>query len=130
MLKESFCSLEKDEKTFYYIKRYLDIIKQGFGEYEVKKLDNTIQKEEIVKHLENNSIEIGTDTANMECIKWSEENSENFRIYLNSIKIAAIVVYDEIKQYGDNDLTFNKFESLADTINNLKFSLINTIFLK
>lgn len=128
MLRDNFCILEKDEKTFNYVKRYILAIKKESSEHDVEKLDCLIQMEEMKNHLIINNIP--EDKKNNECIRWADENSEKFRIYLNSIKIVSVIFYEKIKQNGDIDLNFKNFESISDTINNLKFKLINTIFLK
>lgn len=76
-----FSKLDNDEKTFYYILRYL---KECHDSNEAFCIDNDLQIEEIKTHLFLNQ----TDFKNIqEQLDWVKSYSKNFREYINSMKI-------------------------------------------
>ncbi len=129
----SFSFLEKDKKTFNYIKKYLDFMEQE-TEKSTLALENAIQVQEIEEHLTLLEIPIGDySKRNSESFNWIKNNGEQFRMYLNTIKIAAIIFYcrdmDCIKiECEIKKFTFDNFCRVVDDINKIKFNLIDTVF--
>lgn len=116
-----FCILEKDKKTFEFLKRYILTLNQN--QQTCHQLDNHIQAEEIKKHLITNGY---TDKNQAEILKWIKNNSQNFRDYLNSIKIAYLVCTCMDRDW--NQLTWEDFCLLQDRINAQKAMILDTIF--
>ena len=132
---EYFCFLENDIKTFEYTKRYIKtLLKISLNKEDIFNLDNEIQSEEIQLHLNRLQIpEWDINKILLEKIKWTEINSKPFRIYLNSIKMIALISITfhnccnncEITQ----EYTQEKYNKIVRNINEFKLNLIDTIFL-
>ncbi len=120
-----FCILEKDRKTFDYVKMYVEFLENNGSTCLV--LDNQIQSEEIKDHLRR----VGSD-ANLEGIKkrevtrWIKENARPFRDYLNSIKLIYVVW----KCMGNEwkEITWEEFVKIQERLNKLKYNCLDTIF--
>lgn len=113
-----FCILEQDDKTFCYLKRYLDA---GNNTYKVFQLDNIIQREEIEVHLNinnKNNLDAG------EMLEWVKRYSPQFREYINTIKLLAMLFMIEGKnssnityeEYIEKEKSLNKVDKLFFTI--------------
>lgn len=113
----NFCILNKETKTYNYMKKYLTFIKDNRGC--IISFDNKIQKEELNNHLRINNIK--DDRKNIEVENWIYNHAENFRTFLNSIKILALMVESD-------DCSFDKFCILVDKYNSIKMSLIDSIY--
>jgi hypothetical protein len=113
-----FCKLEKDEKTFTYLKKYIhDIsIKDSV------KIDNDIQMKEIQIHCKLNGISVHDCN---EITKWVTENGKQFRNYLNSIKIVYLVWH--CLGHDWEDITWDEFCFLEDRINSVKNIILDKI---
>lgn len=124
-MKIKFCLLEKDEKTFNYTKEYLKVLEKR--ENNCLRLDNEIQKKEIEQHLERKGKHISPeDERNKEAFLWIDNYACNFRVYLNTIKIAASFLH--YKNINSNDLTKEEFEHCCDAVNELRDFLMENIF--
>ena len=117
--------MEKDRKTFDYVKMYVEFLENNGSTCLV--LDNQIQTEEIKDHLRR----VGSD-ANLEGIKkrevtrWIKENARPFRDYLNSIKLIYVVW----KCMGNEwkEITWEEFVKIQERLNKLKYNCLDTIF--
>jgi hypothetical protein len=127
-MNEHFCFLEKDKKTFSYVMRFVDFIENNKTK-NIISLGNKIQREEIEEHLKRNNIK---ENAVAEEIKWVEKNGKGFRIYLNTIKIAALIFYSRDRDCGINCTykkhTFKNFCKIVDDINSIKLQIIESLF--
>lgn len=117
----NFCYLEKDPKTFEYFKEYLSFLEEKNGT--CLSLDNDIQLREMRQHLDRNGL---TEDNCDAIIDWVKNNGENFRNYLNSIKIAYVVW--KCMGYKWDELDWNNFCDLEEKINGLKNRCLDTIF--
>ena len=89
MTQLNFCDLQKDQKTFDYIKKYVNYIDKNEDKL-LFELENEIQNDEIEKHLANLNISVDDKyKRNIEAIKWIKLNAEGFRLYLDTIKAVA-----------------------------------------
>jgi hypothetical protein len=124
-----FCILEKDEKTFKYLKEYLDFLDDKKISKNIFFLDNKIQHEELNTHLYHQEINPFEDSNKKDCEleSWITKNAKQFRQYLSSIKLLAYAAYNKGFHKG-NDITYQNFSELCDTFNNLKDILIDHIF--
>ncbi len=124
-MKIKFCILEKDKKTFDYIKECLELLEKR--EKNFLKFDNMIQKKEIEEHLQRKGMHIvPEEEKNREIFLWIDNYACDFRSYLNTIKIAASFLhYKNIKSV---DLTKEEFENCCDAVNSLKDFLLENIF--
>lgn len=114
-----FCELEKDKKTFEYIKKYI----QAFTNNEDSVIiDNEIQINEIHEHLLRNGLAFNNRE---EIIKWIKKNGKPFRNYLNSIKIIYLVWHCLGNDW--NDITWDEFCKIEDNINSVKEKLLDKI---
>ncbi len=129
-----FSNLDPDNKTYSYLKEYLDFLSRS-GNYANKKsgnilsVDNEIQSREIRDHLTRHNIDPDRDTPekNNEVEKWIKENAKPFRMYLSSIKILASYSYTKGFIYSAT-LNFDDFQALCRDFNYLKDILIDHIF--
>lgn len=85
-MKCGFSLLSQDEKTFTHVKEYYRAIVGGQNAMET---DLVIQRHEIEAHLAGQGISIEDQTAISE---WIKNNSSEFRTYLNSIKMVALML--------------------------------------
>ena len=117
----SFCYLEKDKKTFEYFKEYLRHLESSTSSCFI--LDNQIQVREMCDHLYSNGYTVDDDGA---VIEWVKNNAENFRNYLNTIKLVYVVW----KCMGNtwDDINWDNFIRIEDNINQLKSTCLDTIF--
>ncbi len=115
----TFSELEKDEKTFEYIKEYLN---HWNSKKDFSKLDMEIQTREIVVHLYLNG-KSGND--NEEIMRWIHLYGAQFRAYLNSLKLVFLVWHcmgrDLEKMHWDD------FCLLRDKMNEIKNICTDTI---
>lgn len=107
----TFCNLEKDEKTFDYVKEYI----LWFAQHNNKgflNLDTNLQLHEIQHHLELNP----NDDKNKEILSWISRYSKEFRIYLNTIKIVFAVWYcsghESIMDWADFCLIIDRLDEI------------------
>ena len=119
-MKCSFCFLETDRKTYDYVRRYFVSIKQGNTTYP---LDLAIQSEEILLHLEKNGFALDDQNAISE---WIEENSANFRSYLNSLKMIAMFLH--LQKCNDEDEFRSLFPSIVNEWNTRKLHQVDYLF--
>jgi hypothetical protein len=125
-----FCKIEKDEKTYKYLKEYLDFISdENLTNKNILNIDNKIQHQELYTHLNFSKIDPNEDSArrHQEIEQWIKNNAKSFRQYLSSIKLIACVSFTMGIKKG-KDLKFEDFIKLCDTINSLKNILIDHIF--
>lgn len=108
-----FSLLDRDDKTFRYIKRYL---KECHNYDESFKLDNKIQNEEIQKHLYLSHCP--QDKQKEEMLSWVDKNSKPFRDYLNSIKIAYSAWI--LTGHNEEDFTFEEFKLMQSNLFKVK----------
>jgi hypothetical protein len=116
----TFCKLEKDKKTFEYVKQYLLWYSQNHDNF--LELDSQIQLLEIKNHLENNNY----DDRTTEMLDWIKQNSEKFRIYLNTIKIFFTVWYCS---HGEQEINWEEFCFTVDKISEIKGICLDDIML-
>ncbi len=124
-MKDLFCFLEKDEKTYGYVICYFNVIKEGKS---LMSLDALIQKEEIEKHLRNNDISKEDREA---VASWIKKNSSNFRSYLNSIKMVALFIFFLHRNSGydcGESVSFETFCRIAGMWNERKICTADSIF--
>jgi hypothetical protein len=125
-----FCKIEKDEKTFKYLKEYLDFITEDNSPNKnILNIDNKIQHEELYIHLNYRKIDPNEDSLrrHQEIEQWIKNNAKSFRQYLSSIKLLACVAYTMGFKKGI-DLRYDDFIKMCDNINQLKNVLIDHIF--
>ena len=126
-----FCKLENDQKTYDYLKQYLDFLyeNKSLNTKSILFLDNMIQHQELHMHLYTKMIDPNEDSErkHKEVEEWIKTNAKNFRQYLSSIKLFACIANLKGYEKGD-DLSIENFNSLCDSINGLKDILIDHIF--
>ena len=111
-----FCLLEKDEKTYAYLRMVIAYIREKKAEGLVL-LDNILQKREIESHLYLNRL---PENDRDEMLKWIHKHGKGFRNYLNTIKVAALMwCWAE----EGRDLAWEDFGGLTDHINSTKACL-------
>jgi len=111
-----FCILEKDHKTYSYLQKFIEYIKENKMDY-IHQLDNYIQKDEISEHLKINGF---SENDRAEIMNWIYKYSSEFRQYLNTIKIAALLW---VINFGEKELTWENFCKLEDELNQKKVCL-------
>jgi hypothetical protein len=116
-----FCELEKDQKTFMYFKKYIELVKQDDNDPSV--LDNQFQISEIYEHLRLNGYSYNDS---QEIHNWIKKNGKPFRNYLNTIKIVYLVWHCMEKDW--EDITWEEFCKLEDKINEVKKICLDKIF--
>ena len=82
-----FCYLEEDEKTYRYLLMVIAHIREDKVE-SLPKLDNILQKHEIIDHLRLNQF---PENDREEMMNWIGRHGKGFRDYLNTIKVAAMM---------------------------------------
>ena len=80
-MKEKFCLLENDEKTFNIIQQYIYDINNGIDLF---KEDSKQQANEIKMHIYN---------CGKNGIDWSDSNADKMRTYLNACKELAFMYF-------------------------------------
>ena len=108
-----FCIMEKDDKTYGYVRLVIDHLRQdkiaGFVQ-----LDNMLQLDEILNHLHRNRL---PESHRDEVLAWIENYGQGFRDYLNTIKVAALMwTWAE----DSKDPSWEDFCRLAERINTVK----------
>jgi hypothetical protein len=122
----TFCFLEKDQKTFDYVKKYYSLIKAGDSTIQ---LDSCIQKSEIERNLELKSCDIEDQKA---ITDWINENSSGFRAYINSIKMLALFIYfieRSAVSKKQEELTYQLFTKTVILWNERKLQIADSIFI-
>jgi hypothetical protein len=125
-MKCPFCFLEKDLKTYDYVKEYLRIMKNGAS---TTPLDITIQRLEIERHMRQNNISPDDQKAITE---WIQANSANFRSYLNSLKMVALFLFYIKKIEKGPDGLMLPFDMFSDAVvywNERKNEMVDSIFI-
>jgi len=123
----SFCHLETDKKTYEYFLKYYHAIRDNSLAWH---LDNEIQGEEIADHLKRHP-----DCNNkIEKLNWIDNNSLNFRSYLNSIKIIALFSNFMVKMKNVNEdeqekIDWKSFAKIVEMWNHHKMIIIDSIFI-
>lgn len=127
-MSTDFCYLEKDEKTYKYVLRVVKFIEER--RESILSLDNEIQAEEIILHMKEQKIpKEDFDGTNSEMASWIKKNSKPFRNYLNSIKIAAMILYSlETNNLCSGPTSFETYCKIVDSMNKVKIQLIDTVF--
>ncbi len=115
----TFCKLEKDQKTYEYLKKYLIWHVENKGK-DFLELDSKIQLDEIRQHLELNK----ADNKNQEILEWIKKYSERFRLYLNSIKV-IFAVWHCVGYEGPPD--WNKFCSIVEKLDEIRETCLDGI---
>jgi len=122
-----FCKLEQNESTFLFFKEYFKSLMKATSTDKVQNLDLQLQLQEIKNHLNVNN---KNQKDNKECIKWIEENSKNYRLYLNTLKIVKLI-FDcicEIENKTIDQIIYEDFKKVEAIINNEKESILENIF--
>ena len=122
-----FCKLEQNESTFLFFKEYFKSLMKATSTDKVQNLDLQLQLQEIKNYLNVNN---KNQKDNKECIKWIEENSKNYRLYLNTLKIVKLI-FDcicEIENKTIDQITYEDFKKVEAIINNEKESILENIF--
>jgi hypothetical protein len=112
-MKDLFCIIEEDEKTFTLLSRYIN---ECHDESDVMVIDNMVQLVEIQQHIINNCIP--EDHKDDEALNWVMENASGFRIYINTIKIlwsAHMLIKGTAAA-----LTFEEFHAMKQNFNTVK----------
>ena len=117
----TFSELEKDSKTFEYLKEYLNHWNSD-SKKDFSKLDMDIQTREIVTHLYLNG-KSGSDNA--EIINWIQKYGAQFRAYLNSIKLVFLVWHCMGRDL--NQISWEDYCQLRDKMNEIKSICTDTI---
>ncbi|WP_028972729.1 hypothetical protein [Spirochaeta cellobiosiphila] len=117
----SFCILEKDAKTFELLKSYIKSLDNP--DTSCIQVDNQIQANEIKAHLKREGL---TEKDSQSILVWIQDNSENFRQYLNSIKIAYLVC--RCMNIEWDHISWEEFCTIEERINSLKGRVLDTIF--
>ena len=121
---ENFSCLEKDDKTFYYVKEY-------YGRVCCNETlcicDIDIQRHELEDHLKNNNKDLHD---NKEVALWIEKNSRNFRTYINSIKLLTFFIFSNNQINHIENLDKGTFCTYIDIWNNKKHSIIDSLYFK
>jgi len=111
-----FCLLEKDEKTYRYLKMVIEHVR-GNRDVSLLKLDNALQTGEIRTHLYLNRF---PEDDRDEMMNWILRHGKGFRAYLNTIKVAAMMWSwaEETKE-----LSLEDFCRLVDRLDSTKVLL-------
>jgi len=118
----TFCKLEKDGKTYEYVKKYI-IWYMHHQDKDFFELDAQVQAEELKKHLENNNFE----NKNQEILEWIKKYSEKFRMYLNTIKIVFAIWHCT----GDTRVpNWEQFCNIVERVDEIKESCLDSIMLE
>lgn len=115
MNDQYFCFIEDEEKAFSIVKKYykhIQYIKQGDEARILNKIDSEIQIEEISKHVYLNGCE---DENDDERLNWIHKNGHSFRVYLNTLKLACLVLKAADK--NPEHLSFEDFKKIKNQIN-------------
>lgn len=128
MSRKPFCFLEEDYKTFAYVNIYVEFLKNDLS---VSGLDMQIHSEEIQRHIECNNLFYKYELAVQE---WIRANGENFRIYLNTIKMMALFIVMDINSLDlqrDNGwyMDFEKFKLFIMQWDKYKENIVDSIHL-
>ncbi len=96
-----FCTLEKDEKTYRYLRMVIAYIRENRTEG-FQQMDNILQVHEIENHLYLNRL---PENDREEMVSWIHRHGRGFRVYLNTIKVAALMWSwaEEVKQISWED---------------------------
>ena len=117
----AFCILDNDKKTFEYFKKYVQFLENEDDTCHI--LDNRIQIDEIRDHLYRH----GKDENHKDEIdRWIDENARPFREYLNTIKLVYVVWKCMGKEW--QNIEFDEFNAIEETLNKLKHKCLDTIF--
>jgi len=116
-----FCKLEKDQKTFKMIQSYIREL--NHSPKSCQQIDNLIQAEEIRHHLNINHL---PSKDQEEILHWIQRHSQEFREYLNSLKLVYLVCHCMEKDW--NEITWEEFCRIEDRINAQKARVLDTIF--
>jgi len=124
-MKYSFCFLDNDEKTYNYVQYYYLSIKKGTPLYTI---DMEIQRKEIENYLKSRNLDSNDQNA---IIEWINNNSPNFRSYLNSIKIIALYIFfmDKMELINNDKIPYDVFCKAVNLWNEEKLILADSIFI-
>ncbi len=125
-MKETFSLLEKDDKTYNYVKQYYKVIKEGHSPMIV---DAYIQKNEIERHLCLKCVD--PDDQKSIC-EWIQCYSSSFRSYLNSLKMLALSIFFMNKYQSlipAETLSFELFCRAVNIWNERKEEVVDSIFI-
>ena len=127
-MSTDFCYLEKDDKTYKYVLRYVKFIEEH--RETILGLDNQVQVEEILLHMDDKKIaKTNIDDTNEEMACWIKKNSKPFRNYLNSIKVAAMILYSmEMNHLCEGPTSYGVYCKIVDSMNKVKIQLMDTVF--
>ncbi len=120
-MKGVFCLLEKDDKTYNYVKEYYKVVKTGNSPM---KVDAGIQKIEIERRLCLECIDPEDCTA---VYRWIRENSPGIRSYLNSLKMLAFSIY--FMNLRGSGFSFKLFCRAVNIWNGRKEKVVDSIFI-
>jgi hypothetical protein len=117
----TFSELEKDEKTFSYVKEYAS---QWRADHHLSfaKIDMNIQMREIAMHLFLNGKGPKND---IEVLTWIQNYGPTFRAYLNSIKLIFLTWH--CMGHDFEDITWEDFCLLRDRISEVKDVCVDSI---
>lgn len=108
-MKKHFCFLKEDEeKTYRYLIKFIEFFQKNEPVNKIMTVGNRIQIEELEKHCQINNIK--EENKNNERRKWIDnKHGKEFREYLNSITITAIMLYSENDWSYENFIKKRKF---------------------
>ena len=119
-MKLSYCILEKDDKTYNYVREYVRAIQEGKPSICV---DVCLQKKEIELHLYLNHYD-GQDQRGIK--EWIETYSCNFRAYLNSLKMLALylnILNQSNKEIFNSNIPYDVFCRAINLWNDRKIKI-------
>lgn len=116
------CLLREDEeKSFQYAKMYIDFINDKTPNKNIIHIDNLVQYKEIELHLKNKGIK--KILGQKESIEWINSNADNFRQYINTLKLLAMILHCD-----HQECTYTNYIDKLKTMNDIKLTFIDSLF--
>ncbi|MDA3850280.1 MAG: hypothetical protein PF447_03330 [Spirochaetaceae bacterium] len=116
-----FLSLKKDEQSYNWLILYLEHL--SMGNKHCLSLDNKIQCQLLTDYLKQSGLSCDNHS---EIHGWIQQNSGEFRSYLNSIKLAALMLLN--RGIDHTTLNWEDFCNTEDLLNSLKFHCLDSIY--
>ena len=120
-----FCQLEDDQKTFEYIRHY---IQQWREHRSLGNTDNRLTAQEIEWHITHLPSHPENGERREEMLRWIHQNGKAFRAYLNTIKLVFVVYYCSGNDW--KDITWDQFRDIRNKLNHIKDPVLDTIFIE
>lgn len=115
----NFQHLNVDKRTFHILLLYIDYLSNhGRSCFE---LDNLVQVAEMEKYLESSE-----GSSKELLLQWIKKHGGDFRAYLNSIKIAALILISQ--GINQDSLSFEKFSQTCCQLNLQKEHCLDSLF--